>query len=77
MPKLAAFPKAFMTQLCRTGEMTLADWVELAMKDPERVAFARSSTAGCPVSSAPQPVSAATSTMASNGRRNFMSFTMR
>ena len=30
MPKLAAFPKAFMTQLCRTGEMTLADWVELA-----------------------------------------------
>ena len=30
MPKLAAFPKAFMQQLCRTGEMTLADWVELA-----------------------------------------------
>ena len=30
MPKLAAFPKAFMTQLCRTGEMTLVDWVELA-----------------------------------------------
>jgi sugar phosphate isomerase/epimerase len=30
MPKLAAFPKAFMVQLCRTGEMTLADWVELA-----------------------------------------------
>ena len=30
MPKLAAFPKAFMTPLCRTGEMTLADWVDLA-----------------------------------------------
>ena len=29
-PTLAAFPKAFMVQLCRTGEMTLADWVELA-----------------------------------------------
>ena len=30
MPKLAAFPKAFMVPLCRTGEMTLADWVGLA-----------------------------------------------
>ena len=30
MPKLAAFPKAFMQPLCRTGEMTLADWVDLA-----------------------------------------------
>lgn len=30
MPKLAAFPKAFMQQLCKTGTMTLADWIELA-----------------------------------------------
>ena len=30
MPKLAAFPKAFMQQLCKTGTMTLAEWVELA-----------------------------------------------
>lgn len=30
MPKLAAFPKAFMQQLCKTGTMTLAEWIELA-----------------------------------------------
>lgn len=30
MPKLAAFPKAFMQQLCKTGSMTLAEWIELA-----------------------------------------------
>jgi sugar phosphate isomerase/epimerase len=29
-PKLAAFPKAYMDQLCVTGEMTLRQWVELA-----------------------------------------------
>jgi sugar phosphate isomerase/epimerase len=30
MPKIAAFPKAFMQQLCKTGTMTLAQWIELA-----------------------------------------------
>ncbi len=30
MPKLAAFPKAFMTALCKTGEMSLAQWIDLA-----------------------------------------------
>lgn len=30
MPKLAAFPKAFMQQLCKTGTMTLAEWIDLA-----------------------------------------------
>src|SRR4051812_1598661 len=30
MPKLAAFPKAFMQQLCRDGSMTVAKWTDLA-----------------------------------------------
>ena len=30
MPQLAAFPKAYMRELCVTGEMTLADWIALA-----------------------------------------------
>jgi len=30
MPKLAAFPKAFMDELCVTGEMNIFDWIELA-----------------------------------------------
>ncbi|MFN3760651.1 MAG: sugar phosphate isomerase/epimerase family protein [Algoriphagus aquaeductus] len=30
MPKLAAFPKAFMQQLCKNGSMKIADWVKLA-----------------------------------------------
>ncbi|WP_026950583.1 sugar phosphate isomerase/epimerase family protein [Algoriphagus mannitolivorans] len=30
MPKLAAFPKAFMQQLCKDGSMKIADWVKLA-----------------------------------------------
>jgi sugar phosphate isomerase/epimerase len=30
MPKLAAFPKAFMQQLCKTGSMTLFEWISLA-----------------------------------------------
>src|SRR3954466_8557667 len=30
MPKLAAFPKAFMRPLCRDGTMTLQQWIELA-----------------------------------------------
>ncbi len=30
MPRLAAFPKAYMDPLCVTGEMTLADWINLA-----------------------------------------------
>ncbi len=32
MPKLAAFPKAFMQQLCKDGTMKIADWIELASK---------------------------------------------
>jgi sugar phosphate isomerase/epimerase len=30
MPRLAAFPKAYMRQLVRDGTMTLRDWVDLA-----------------------------------------------
>lgn len=30
MPKLAAFPKAFMDELCLSGEMTLHQWIDLA-----------------------------------------------
>lgn len=32
MPKLAAFPKAFMQVLCREGTMRVSDWIELAAK---------------------------------------------
>jgi sugar phosphate isomerase/epimerase len=30
MPKLAAFPKAFMDELCVTGTMSLVQWIDLA-----------------------------------------------
>lgn len=30
MPKLAAFPKAFMNALCKDGSMKLREWIELA-----------------------------------------------
>ena len=30
MPKLAAFPKAFMDELCVTGEMSLRQWIDMA-----------------------------------------------
>ncbi len=30
MPKLAAFPKAFMQALCKDGSMRLAEWIHLA-----------------------------------------------
>jgi sugar phosphate isomerase/epimerase len=30
MPKLAAFPKAFMQQLCKDGTMTVSEWIALA-----------------------------------------------
>jgi len=30
MPRLAAFPKAWMDPLCKTGAMRLRDWIELA-----------------------------------------------
>ncbi len=32
MPKLAAFPKAFIHALCKDGTMKIAEWVELADK---------------------------------------------
>jgi sugar phosphate isomerase/epimerase len=32
MPKLAAFPKAFMQALCQEGTMTVSEWIELAVK---------------------------------------------
>jgi sugar phosphate isomerase/epimerase len=32
MPKLAAFPKAFMNALCKDGSMKVADWIRLASK---------------------------------------------
>jgi sugar phosphate isomerase/epimerase len=30
MPKLAAFPKAFMQSLCRDGSMSVSEWIQLA-----------------------------------------------
>ncbi|MAS92340.1 MAG: myo-inositol catabolism protein IolH [Verrucomicrobiales bacterium] len=30
MPKLAAFPKAYMTALCKDGTMTVSEWIKLA-----------------------------------------------
>lgn len=30
MPRLAAFPKAFMQALCRDGSMTVSEWIRLA-----------------------------------------------
>tara|TARA_A100001391_G_scaffold184403_2_gene152260 strand:- start:343 stop:1239 length:897 start_codon:yes stop_codon:yes gene_type:complete len=30
MPKLAAFPKAYMHALCKDGSMTVTEWIELA-----------------------------------------------
>ena len=32
MPKLAAFPKAFMQALCKDGTMRVAEWIDLAVK---------------------------------------------
>ena len=32
MPKLAAFPKAFMQALCKDGSMHVAQWIELAAR---------------------------------------------
>lgn len=32
MPKLAAFPKAFMQALCKDGTMTVSQWIEMAAK---------------------------------------------
>ena len=32
MPKLAAFPKAFMQALCKDGTMLVEDWINLAVK---------------------------------------------
>jgi len=32
MPKLAAFPKAFMQALCKDGSMKLSEWIELAVQ---------------------------------------------
>ncbi len=32
MPRLAAFPKAFMHALCKDGTMKLAEWIQLASK---------------------------------------------
>jgi sugar phosphate isomerase/epimerase len=32
MPNLAVFPKAFMQELCKTGTMTVSEWIELAVQ---------------------------------------------
>jgi sugar phosphate isomerase/epimerase len=32
MPKLAAFPKAYMQALCKDGSMQVSEWIELACK---------------------------------------------
>ena len=33
-PKLAVFPKAYMEPLCKTGDMRLAEWIDLAGELP-------------------------------------------
>jgi len=30
MPKLAAFPKAYMNALCKDGTMTVSEWIDMA-----------------------------------------------
>ena len=30
MPRLAAFPKAYMQELCRNGRMTVLEWLDIA-----------------------------------------------
>ena len=32
MPRLAAFPKAFMQALCKDGTMRVAEWIDLAVE---------------------------------------------
>ncbi len=32
MPKLAAFPKAYMTALCKDGSMKVSEWIQIACK---------------------------------------------
>lgn len=32
MPHLAVFPKAFMQELCKTGTMSVSEWIELAVQ---------------------------------------------
>ena len=32
MPKLAAFPKAFMQALCKDGTMKIGEWIEMACR---------------------------------------------
>lgn len=34
MPKLAVFPKAYMNDLCKTGAMTVQEWIDLATELP-------------------------------------------
>ena len=33
-PKIAVFPKAYMQALCKTGEMTVEEWIEMASELP-------------------------------------------
>ena len=30
MPRLAAFPKAYMQELCRNGRVTVMEWLDIA-----------------------------------------------
>lgn len=32
MPELAVFPKAFMQELCKTGTMSVSEWIEMAVE---------------------------------------------
>ncbi len=34
LPKLAVFPKAYMEPLCKTGDMKLSEWIDLASQLP-------------------------------------------
>lgn len=34
MPQLAVFPKAYMSALCKTGRMTVREWIDLATELP-------------------------------------------
>ena len=43
MPKLAAFPKAFMQALCKDGTMKVSEWINLAVKlDIDGLAYVKS-----------------------------------
>ncbi len=68
MPRLAAFPKAFMDQLCADGTMTIREWVDLAATLPAGEPKLPSTSPAPTASSAPQASAGKPSTSASAAR---------